>query len=354
MQFGFISVIVISLTACSEESSKEIPKAKSAETSEDPQGFSESSKEGDIVTVEGQITYAEGGTAPGELYGDTQYTIITDANGEEAYDITHSANETLMIGDDVKVTGEYLGVNTGMEIPAIDGSKVEVINYNNGVVTIYDEDLESNADYSKDITIENEVFFNTEAEFFVDSDETVYFAELKNNGSEPLDISSVSITWYDNDDNVSMVTDSSIEVFPTVIEPGEKGYISYSDVTSGVKDLKNTELNLTPYASYSSTEELKVENDHFEAKTDSWDESYVHILGEITNQSETPLYNHTVYSVFRDENGNFLGLDSTSGDTTLQPNQTSGFEISGEDLPKEQIEKIDSVENSAYADTFDY
>lgn len=145
---GVVVSSLLVLGACAEEEApdNEPPEEDegSAAAEENVDGLENPTLDGvepgETVTVAGQIIYAEGGTAPGELYEDTQYTIITDSSAEIAYDVTHSADETLYVGDDVEITGEYAGYDNGMDAYTIDGSKAVVTNHNDGVVTIYDED----------------------------------------------------------------------------------------------------------------------------------------------------------------------------------------------------------------------
>lgn len=154
--------------------------------------------------------------------------------------------------------------------------------------------------------------------------------EISNNGTENLYLKSGSYDIEDADGNL-IATESLASIYPTVLAPGEKGYLyetTYLDNYTG-------DGNVTVLPRF-RIEEATIENTRYPVSDITIsDDSYgdIKVMGRVENNTNETESSPKIVIVFYDENGTPLGLGLNLQLSGLEPGVKAGFEMSIDDLP---------------------
>ncbi len=158
----------------------------------------------------------------------------------------------------------------------------------------------------------------------------IVMIEITNNGTKDLYL---DICSYDLEDSAGslIATESMVSCFPSVLSPGEKGYLyetSYLDDYSG-----DGNVVVLPHL---SIEDATIKNTRYPVSDISiTDDGYggIKVLGRVENNTNETEDSPEVAVVFYDDNGTPLGLDYDLLLPSLAPGDKTGFEINYDDLP---------------------
>ncbi len=168
-----------------------------------------------------------------------------------------------------------------------------------------------------------------------------FYAAYKNNCDQPIMMFNVSIDYQDNDGRL-LATDQMVNTIPSVIKPGQTGYIYtyYFDI-SGI-DYSN---GFVP----KSDGDLKWADNFYEIEVSDvsfkkgWSDHNVEVIGRGTNNTGKNLTWVEVGAVFHDKNDKGLGFGY--GPQDFPDGKTTTFSISGDTMsPEVKVSEIDHVQ----------
>ena len=153
--------------------------------------------------------------------------------------------------------------------------------------------------------------------------------EIENTGSKNISLPSAELDFMDKDGNL-IVTEEYMSCCPSLLKPGEKGYLydSYGRELDGVTDVNG--ITMIPRIIETFSSEF---NEYEVSDLSLGEEVYGVVLsGNITNQTDSDASFLSVDVVFYDKQGDVIAIDAAfPGNMT--PGETVSFQTSGNNMP---------------------
>lgn len=152
--------------------------------------------------------------------------------------------------------------------------------------------------------------------------------EITNTGEVPLYLSSGGYD-LETSDGALFDTESLVSVYPTVLEPGEKGY--YREETT-LDEAPDGDLTVIPHPDIKAA---KIETIRFPVSDESIkpdDFNGLKMQGRVTNDSDEDESLLTVAAILYDADGRCIGV--LNGYSDVPAGETMGFSISSMNLPE--------------------
>lgn len=153
--------------------------------------------------------------------------------------------------------------------------------------------------------------------------------EIENTGSKNISLPSAELDFMDKDGNL-IVTEESMSCCPSLLKPGEKGYLydSYGRELDGVTDVNG--ITMIPRIIETFSSEF---NEYEVSDLSLGEEVYGVVLsGNITNQTDSDASFFSVDVVFYDKQGDVIAIDAAFPDN-MTPGETVSFQTSGYNMP---------------------
>ncbi|WP_454844420.1 FxLYD domain-containing protein [Priestia megaterium] len=177
-----------------------------------------------------------------------------------------------------------------------------------------------------------------------------YSAIIENKGKETIDVSEISVTYLNKDGNVvGSTVDSTAWVSPSVLEPGQKAYVSNETDINPADDVEKVEMNITPDITAEQATELPVSGAIVDVTQDT--QTFMFLRGQVENTTDKPSDNVTVGVAIYDKDDKLITTGYAQVDP-VNPGNKVPFEAQSPFLNFDKVTKPDHYEYFAY--TYDY
>jgi len=176
-----------------------------------------------------------------------------------------------------------------------------------------------------------------------------YSAVIKNESKKTLNVNDLKINYINKKDKVDENNvPASVRVAPYILKPGEKAYVSAEALTD-LTNFKNYDVKMTlpDIRPANDVMKLAVNKNSVKINEDIKNDETIDITGTVRNNTKKFAEYTMIGAGMYGKNHEFIGTAFGESEGSLQPGDSSSFDLSSQELPQKELDKVKTFNVSA-------
>lgn len=180
---------------------------------------------------------------------------------------------------------------------------------------------------------------------FTDQNMLSAFAVIENKSDVPIDLTgAVSIDYFAPDGSVIGKSDMGTDPIPSILEPGESGYVEVYEMPGENVEVGEITVNTSPVEAFTEVPDKLATGDvQIKLDTTSFQTPVFNVTGNLINDTDVEIAGASITGAMYDSNGKFLGVLQNGIDDTIAPGQSVAFELFDPKVSVETMQQVSEV-----------